>query len=235
MPISLEDFEKRIARLRADIVEQGRRVERIVETAIECLFERDQTKADWVIDRDSVIDRADVEIEQAAVDLLGAIARTAVELPAKQLRLVLMIVKVNNELERSADLAGEIAEQVALFKTLPCQPSKRFRVMANSVVGIVRDTATCLERVDTQIAQSVLANDDTMDRFEEAILREMQQGVADGSVTVEFAFATNIVANHLERIGDHCTNIAEQIIYIATGQIVRHQKGQWSQPQEPQR
>lgn len=234
MPIELEVFEKQIARLKADIVEQGRRVERMVEASIESLYDHDQAKADWVIEHDAIIDCADVEIERAAVDLLCDIARTAVDLPAKQLRLVLMIVKVNNELERCADLASDIAEQVGNFSTLPTEPSRRFRVMANSVVGIVRDTATCLERVDTKIAQSVLASDDTMDRFEQAILHEMQQGVAAGSVPVEFAFAANIVANHLERIGDHCTNIAEQIIYIATGQIVRHMKGQWSEPQDPQ-
>lgn len=233
MPNTLEVFERRIARLRADMVEQGRRVERMVEGAVEAIFEMDQSKADWIISHDSVIDRADVEIERAAVDLLTDIARTAVDLPERLLRLLLMIVKVNNELERTADGAVTIAEQVATFQALADEPSGRFRVMANSAVGIVRDTVTCFERQDTKLAQAVLASDDTMDEFERAILLEMQQRVAAGDANVEFAFATNIVANELERIGDHCTNVAEQVIYIATGKIVRHMEGHWTEPEEP--
>lgn len=233
MPNTLEVFERRIARLRADMVEQGRRVERMVEGAVEAVFEKDKAKAEWIIEHDSVIDRADVEIERAAVDLLSDIARAAVELPAEQLRLLLMIVKVNNELERAADGAVTIAEQVAVFESLSDEPSGRFRVMANSAVGIVRDTVTCFEQENTRLAQAVLASDDTMDEFERAILLEMQQRVAGGVINVEFAFATNIVANELERIGDHCTNVAEQVIYIATGKIVRHMEGHWTEPEEP--
>ena len=233
MPNTRESIERRIARLRVDMVEQGRRVERLVEGAVEAVFDRDAEKAAWVIKHDAVIDRADVEIERAAVDLLGDIAREAFDLSPEQLRLVLMIVKVNNELERTADGAVEIAEQVEVFKALTDEPSGRFRVMANSAVGIVRDTVTCFENRDTSLAQSVLASDDTMDEFERAILLEMQQRVAAGQANVEFAFATNIVANELERIGDHCTNVAEQVIYIATGKIVRHMEGHWTEPEEP--
>lgn len=233
MSMSLETFQRRIARLRSDLAEQGRRVERLVEAAVESVFNFDPAEAEWVISHDADIDRADVEIERAAVDLLADIARVSVELPARQLRLVLMIVKANNELERIADGAVAIAEQTPALHTLPGAPSARFHVMANSAVGIVRDTITCFQREDTAIARSVLASDDTMDEFERAILREMQQAVADGACHVEFAFATNIVANELERIGDHCTNIAEQVIYIDTGKIVRHMKGRWSEPREP--
>jgi len=233
MPISIESIEQRIAQLRADIVEQGRRVEQMVQTAVESVFDRDADKASWVIKHDEVIDRADVEIERAAVDLLTVIAHNAVDLPPRDLRRLLMIVKVNNELERIADNATLTAEQVEVFAQLPCRLSNRFRVMANSVIGVVRDTATCLEREDLEFSQTVLASDDTIDEFERAILHEMQQGVADGEVGVEFAFATNIMANELERIGDHCTNIAEQVIYIATGKIVRHMEGRWTTPEEP--
>lgn len=233
MPIPREVFERRIAQLRADMVEQGRRVERMVEVAVEALFEKDQSKSTWVIQNDAVIDRADVEIERAAVSILCDLARTSVDLPAEQIRLVLMIVKVNNELERAADAAVTIAEQVPTFLTLSDEPSSRFRVMANSAVGIVRDTVTAFERRDTSLARDVLNSDDTMDEFERAILLEMQQRVAAGAVNVEFAFATSIVATELERIGDHCTNVAEQVIYIATGKIVRHQEGHWTEPEMP--
>ncbi len=233
MPTPTDPFQRRILRLKADLTEQGRRVERMVEAAVEAVFDRDRDKARWVIEHDAVIDRADVELEQAAVDLLTDIARATVDLEPRLLRLVLMIVKVNNELERCADLAGDIAEQIPALDTLTDRPGDRFRVMANSVVGITRDSVSAFEREDTAVARAVLSSDDAVDEFERAILREMQHAVAAGAVGVEFAFATQTVANLLERIGDHCTNIAEQVIYIATGKIVRHAGGHWSEPVEP--
>jgi len=233
MPHATEDYQRRILRLKADLSEQGRRVERMVESAVEAVFDHDLTKARWVMDHDRVIDRADIEIEQAVVTLLTEIARAPVNLEPRLMRLVLMIVKVNNELERCADLAGDIAEQVPVFASLSDRPRDRFRVMANSVVGIVRDVVTAFNDEDVANAQAVLAADDAMDEFERAILHDMQQRLADGAVAVEFAFATTIVAHLLERLGDHCTNVAEQVIYIATGKIVRHLEGHWTEPEEP--
>ncbi|RMH24555.1 MAG: hypothetical protein D6693_09830 [Planctomycetota bacterium] len=230
MPTSTDPYTRRTARLKADLVEQGRRVERMVGAAVEAIFTGDRDRARWVVEHDSVIDKADVEIEQAAVNLLTDIARVEVHLEPPTMRLVLMIVKVNNELERCADLAGDVAEQTDAI-TAPL--GDRFRVMANSVVGIAHDAVTAFDTLDTAVARAVLTADDTVDAFESLILREMQAGVADGSVSVEHAFAANHVAHLLERLGDHCTNIAEQVIYIATGKIVRHAGGQWSEPEEP--
>jgi len=230
MPTSPDPFVQRITRLKADLVEQGRRVECMVETSVVAIFTRDQAKARWVIERDEVIDRADIEIEQAAVGLLTDIARVAVDIEPQLLRLVLMLVKVNNELERCADLAGDIAEQAT---AIDAQLSDRFRVMANSVVGISHEAVSAFEREDTGIARAVLESDDTVDAFETMILRDIQSGVAAGKVSVEYAFAVHLVSHLLERLGDHCTNIAEQVIYIATGKIVRHAGGQWTEPEAP--
>jgi phosphate transport system protein len=106
--------------------------------------------------------------------------------------------------------------------------------MANSVIGILDGAVQCLERVDTRLARTVLMSDDAVDAFEQAIIREVQQGVADRIFTVDFAFAVSSVATMLDRVDDHCTNIAEQVIYVATGKIVRHQGGQWSEPAPPE-
>lgn len=227
-------YEQRIARLKADLVAQGRRVQDMLEAAVESIFERDADKARAVQARDALIDKVDVEIERASVDLLAEIARAVVDLEHVQIRWVLTIVKVNNELERIADIACDLCTRVDAFVALREPPSERFRVMANSVIGILDASVRCLDRVDTRLAQTVLASDDAVDAFEQAILRELQQGLADRALSVDFAFAVSSLAAMLDRVDDHCTNIAEQVIYVATGRIVRHEEGHWTAPAAPE-
>lgn len=224
-------FVRRIDRLRADLLEQGRRVGAMLEQSVEALFERDDEKGRRVVEADEVIDRVDVEVERAAVRLLRDVAQTVAAVDDDQLRMVLTIVKINNELERIADAAVEIAQMRREVgdSDLP----GAFRVMANSVIGLVRDTNRCFEALDTALARRVLSSDETIDEFERMILRDTQRALAAGEIEVDAAFALHAIAARLEIIDDHCSNIAEQVIYVATGAIVRHQDGQWSEPRVP--
>lgn len=233
MAVPAQRFEQRIAQLKADLIEQGGRVQQMVDAAVKAVFERDPALADWVIEHDAVIDRTDVDIERAAVKLLAEIASVECELGDDRIRWVLIIVKMNNELERIADEAVVMANSVGAFVDMPDAPPVRFRMMANSVIGIVQQTNRAFERVDVKLARDVLTSDDLVDEFESQILRDMQQQLARGDVEVDFAFAVNKVTAALERIDDHCTNIAEQVIYLGTGKIVRHQRGAWSEPEKP--
>ncbi len=233
MPTSAQGFEQRIARLKSDLVEQGRRVQRMLEAAVESVFDRDDSKARWVCDHDAVIDKVDVDIERAAVQILVDGARGGTSLGEAQVRWVLTIVKVNNELERIADEAVQVAERLDAFIALPDPPPDRFRVMANSVIGILENVVRCFDTLDADLARIVLASDDAVEAFEQAILRETQEGLRAGATTVDFAFAVNSMAAGLDRVNDHCTNIAEQVIYVATGAIVRHSHGHWTAPEQP--
>jgi phosphate transport system protein len=233
MPLSHEAFKQRVARLKADIVEQGRRVTRIVESSIESVFDADHDKAHWVIENDSLIDRVDVEIERAAVALLSDSTREGADLSGDQLRMVLTVVKVNNELERIADGAVDICERVEEMSDVSGAFPPTFRVMANSVVGILDCTIRSLDTLDTKLAETVLSSDDTVDEFERVLLRETQQRLANGDIDVDLGFALHTIAGSLERMGDHCTNIAEQVIYVVTGKIVRHTEGHWTSPETP--
>lgn len=226
------EFEQRIERLKADLINQGRLVERMVESAIDSVFERAPKKAEWVINEDAEVDRVDIELEQRAVRLLVDIAGECVELEPTRIRMLLTIVKINNELERIADISVNIAEQLPTLLEIPAPPTT-FRVMANSIIGIVRDANTAFETLDIPTARAVLASDDLVDEFELKILREAQEKVAAGDTPVDVAFGLMRVATDLERMGDHCTNIAEQVIYVATGAIVRHQEGHWTAPEMP--
>ena len=208
---------------------QGNRVLDMATRGVESYFDRDIEKARSVVSGDSVIDKVDVEIERASIGLL-----TRGEKDEHNIRAVLTIVKVNNELERIADLAVNIAEvSLDSGQTTEVVPAT-FRVMANSVIGMLRDANQSIGRVDAQLAERVLAFDDTVDRFKNEISLDAQQKVASGKFGVKFAFRLMTVVKSLERIADHCTNICEQLIYLETGRIVRHMPEGWSKPVMPE-
>lgn len=235
MPSSPQGFATRLDRLKADLVEQGRRVQSLIEASFEAFFTRDAERAARVIAQDDVIDRADVEIEKACVHLLTDATHTGARLDPAQLRAVLTIVKVNNELERIADAAVTIAERTRNLKTIPGEIPETFRVMTNSAVGILRDVNQAFDRYDARLAKLVLQSEDAVAAFKNAIIRDAEESILSGAMTVDFAFALQEIANQCELMTDHCTNIAEQIIYSVTGAIVRHMEGHWVEIPAPTR
>jgi phosphate transport system protein len=220
MANSAQDYMTRVTGLRGEIVAQGRRVQAMLEGAFEALFARDAEQARAVIRLDDAIDAADV-------------ARAGSELDATQVRLLLTIVKVNNELERIADGGVDVAEMVGCLKGTPGDFPDTFRVMANSVVGILRDSSSAIERNDPRLAKVVLQSQHAVTAFKSAILRDAEERIARGTTTVEFAFRLHELANLCEVMADHCTNIAEQVIYQTTGAIVRHMETSWVEVNPP--
>src|SRR5262249_24568781 len=148
---------------------------------------------------------------------------------ADQLRMVLTVVKVNNELERVADAGVRIAKQLKHLSTAGTPLPDTFRVMTNSVVGLLRDANTSLGRVDAELAKVVLASEDAIEEFKRALIRDAQERVAKGTMSVDFAFTLQEIAGACEAMADHCTNIVEQVIYVSTGAIVRHLEGHWEE------
>lgn len=222
-----QGFGNRIDRLRIELVDQGRRVQSVLESAFDAVFKRDEAAADRAIADDDSVDRVDLDIERAAVQLLTDATRESSNLEPHDLRNVLTIVKVNNELERVADAACEIAERVDTFLAIPGEIPQTFRVMANSVVGILRDANRAFERSDAVLAKVVLQSESAVEAFKGAILRSAEERIAAGAMPVDFAFALHEIANQCERVADYCSNIAEQVIYSVSGTIVRHTHGHW--------
>lgn len=227
MPTSPEGFERRIDGLKRELVAQGGRVLALLETAFDAFLTRDGLKASGVEGADSEIDAADVDIERAAVALLTDATREGAHLEARQLRHILTIVKVNNELERVADVGVAIAACVPRLPTAPGVFPPTLRVMTNSVLGIVRDSNLAVDHTDARMARVVLQSEDAVAAFKAALLRNAEEQIAAGKMAVEFAFNVHELATRCEDIADHCTNIAEQILYLATGTIMRHMEGHW--------
>jgi len=226
MTTTPEAFENRIAQIRASLVEQGRRVEALCERAFESLFTDDADAGAAVERDDDVIDRADVEIEKASVNLLTQAARDAVPLEPRHLREVVTIVKVNNEFERIADAAVAATLSRSVGGSAVTMPPT-FRVMTNSVLGIIRDTTRSYERSDGRLAKLTLDAEDTVATFKSIIVKEAEERMASGGLSVEAAFFLHEVAGLCERMADHCSNVAEQVLWTSTGKIVRHTGSGW--------
>jgi phosphate transport system protein len=106
-------------------------------------------------------------------------------------------------------------------------------VLTNSVAGILRDVTQSFERGDARLAKIVLDSEDTVDAFKSQLIRDAERAIASGAMPVDFAFAIYELVSQCERIADHATNIAEQIIYAATGAIVRHTDAGWIELPKP--
>lgn len=229
MPTSPQGFSARVVELKAELAGQGRRVQQLLESAFDAAFAKDEQSARRTIDLDDVVDKVDVDIERRAVALLTDACAQGAALPADDLRAVLTIVKVNNELERIADVGVSVGELVPDLINHRVELPETIRVMTNSVVGILRDSCLALDRNDGHLAKVVLASEDAVEMFKRAILRDCQVLVSSGKMTVDAAFAIQSLATCCEIMANHCTNIAEQALYVASGKIVRHMHGHWEE------
>lgn len=220
-------FPRRLSQLKSDIVQQGLRVRTMIEEAVTAAFDRDEALAAKVIADDDVVDRVDVLIERRAVELLTEATRQSAGLSEQQVRLLLTIVKVNNELERIADLAVEMALRLQRLEQDHDRIPDSFRVMAFSAVGILRDVVSALDQADVPLAKIALRSEDTLAEFKRALVAELEKQVHASSMPLNFALFLNGIAAQFVSIADHSSNIAEQVIYLNTGAIVRHLESGW--------
>ena len=223
----MTEFQTKLTALYQKLDEQGRRVLLAALGSVDAFFDMDAAKADLVVEGDIEIDRIDVEIELESIQLLALSPTDDYEI-----RSVLTLVKVNNELERIADCAVSIGESVTHSPQNQPIP-QTFRVMANSVIGMIRDANRALRDRNPELARQVLLFDDTVDRFKREILKSAQTKIVSGEFDLDFGFGLLTVTKALERIADHSTNICEQVIYLETGRTVRHDPDGWSEPFEP--
>ena len=207
-----------IERLKKQILKLGAMVEESVGAAIDAVRRLDVKLAQQVIDRDSRIDEMEIEVEEECLHTL------ALHQPvAQDLRYVVSVLKMNNDLERIGDLSVSLAERVqflaaARIDDLPFD----LDTMADRVQTMLKNALDALVNVDPQLAQSVLDTDDVVDDIHRQMYREVERRVRGGIDNVEPLLHAVAVSRGLERIADHATNIAEDVVYLAKGDIVRH-------------
>ena len=216
--MTVPHFQEELDQLKARLLEMGGLAEDRVRSAVRALAERDQELVDAVLTGDTPINRLHIEIDGRCVKLLALHQPMAVDL-----RVILSAVKINTDLERVGDLAINIAEAAVRYLGHP--PVKELidiPRMADIAHRMLRDALDAFVRRDTALAQQVLDADDGLDALKTQVFRELLTYMLQDPHTIEPSLDLILVSRHLERIGDHATNIAEDVIYFVAGRDVRH-------------
>jgi phosphate transport system protein len=212
-------FQNEIERLKKKILHLAALVEEALQQAVKSVADKRVELADRVIDSDPVIDALEIEVEEDCLKILALHQPVAADL-----RYVVAVLKINNDLERIADLAVNIAERA---RVLAARPSLEvpfdLTSMLEATLRMVRTSVDALVVQDTARAHQVRFEDDTVDEFHRAAFRQVQKQIQRQPESVEYLICLLTVSRNLERIADHATNIAEDVIYMIEGEIVRHQ------------
>jgi phosphate transport system protein len=211
-------FQEELELLKARILAMGGLAEERVHVAVRALVERDADRLDTVLQGDEPINQLHLEIDGRAFTLL------ALHQPmASDLRVIVSALKINADLERVGDMAVNIAEAAHRYLLLPpVKPLVDLPRMAEIAQGMLRDALDSFVKKDVALAQSVLDRDDLLDDLKDQIFRELITYMLGDPAKIEGSLALILISRHLERIGDHATNIAEDIIFMVSARDVRH-------------
>jgi phosphate transport system protein len=211
-------FQEELEQLKARLLEMGGLAEDRLRLAVSGLVDRDGSTIERVLGGDTAINQLHIEIDDRCFKLL------ALHQPmATDLRAIVAVVKINTDLERVGDLAVNIAEAARRYATHP--PVKKLKdipKMGDIAQAMLRDALDSFVRRDTVLAQQVLNEDDRLDALKTQIFRELLSYMIEDPSTVEPALDLILISRHLERIGDHATNIAEDVIFMVSALDVRH-------------
>ena len=213
-------LRRKIEKLNNQLLSVGAQVEEGVQLAVKAIERRDADAATRVIDGDIEIDRKEVDLEEECLEILALHQPVAVDL-----RHIVAVLKINKDLERAGDLAVNIAETaIHLSGETRIGIPKDYFVMAQKTQAMLRTSLDSFVNMSIEAAYQVLAEDDEVDRMKHRLHRQFEDRVKDEAESIQPLTHLFLVSRHLERIGDLATNIAEEVIYMITGEIVRHGK-----------
>ncbi len=213
-------IEHQIQQLKQLILRFGTIVEESINRSNIALFMKDVALARRVMDNDSEIDRMEVEVEEECLKILALYQPVAADL-----RFVVAVLKINNDLERIGDLASNIAKRVAqLENTGPYELPREIPLMAKQAEEMVKKSLDAVVNGDPDLARLIREEDDVVDAGRQTVRKLMMEQIKQNPESVESLLRINSVSKHLERIADMATNIAEDVIYMVEGEIVRHRQ-----------
>ncbi len=214
----MRHFEERLNELRQRLLEMSGLVESAIYRSVHAVVDRDEGLAQRVIENESRVNQMEIDIDDMAVQLLALEQPVAIDL-----RLITAAIKINNDLERMGDLAVSIAERAL---SLMHEPSVNAQIdvpyLAGLVESMVRKALDSFVKKDSDLARNVLFSDDAVDNLRNTIYKEMILYMEDNPRSIPQALNLIFVARNLERIADHATNIAEDVLFLVEGVDVRH-------------
>lgn len=205
--------------LHCDILSMCAQVEEMIHTSVDELRRPDLDTARQLSERDHEIDAWDIRIEENCLKILALHQPVATDL-----RRITSVLKISGELERIADLGVNIAERAsALVNCVEIVVPDRLKQMAQLAVDMVHRSIDAFVQLDSQLAREVLRDDDKVDRLNREVIEELQALMQRSPDFVAPALHLFSASRHIERVGDHATNIAEDVVYLTEGAIIRHQ------------
>jgi phosphate transport system protein len=211
-------LERDLESLQRDILMMGTAVEEMIAKAIRALQERDLSLAREVIDGDVAIDELENHVDEESLKILALHQPVATDL-----RRIAAVMLINTDLERMADLVVDIAERAEVLATPPFIPvPDPLQRMTDMTTTMVRECLNAFVHLDARLARRVVRLDDEVDRLNSEIIDELVRGMKRSPDSIEHGLSLFSAVRHLERIADHATNIAEDVVYLVEGEIVRH-------------
>ena len=211
-------FEHDLEELKERLLWMAGLAERAVHQAVQAVFQKDEALATRVLDEEKAINEMQIEIDDRVMQLVALQQPMAVDR-----RFILSASRINNDLERIGDQAVNIAQSALRILRHPqVKPYVDLPRMSELAEGMVRDSLNALVNRDAELAKSVLIRDDQVDNLRDQIFRELLTYMMENSAVIYPAFELVLITKNLERIGDHATNIAEDVIYMVAGRDVRH-------------
>jgi phosphate transport system protein len=216
--MTLRHFDEELSELKTKLLRMAGLAEDQIDKALTALVTRDSTLARQVIERDHQVNAMDVEIDEDCIRLL-ALHQPA----ARDLRLVTTAMKIATELERISDLAENVCERAIELNEEPqLKPYIDIPRMGNLARMMVKESIDAFVKDDAVLARKVLTDDDSVDDLMEQLFRELLSFMLEDTRTITRAIRLSFIAKYLERMADHATNIAELVVYLVEGKIIRH-------------
>jgi phosphate transport system protein len=211
-------FREELDELQRRLLEMAGLVESAIHQSILALVQRDEQAAKDVLWKEAQINQKDLEIDEFATRLLALYQPMA-----RDMRFLTAVIKMNGDLERMGDLAVNITERaLSLMQEAPVKPLIDIPRMASLAETMVRNSLDALVTRDEALARSVLVSDDEVDQLKDAVYKELVTFMQEQSTTIPRAVDLMFIAHNLERIADHATNIAEDVLFLMKGIDVRH-------------
>ena len=214
----LRHFDEELGALKQKLLLMGGLVESQISGSLRALIERDSDLAQQIIVNDHRVNALDVEVDEDCLRLLALHQPTAGDL-----RFVTTAMKISTELERMSDLAENIAERAVELNEEPqLKPYIDIPRMANWALRMVKESLDAFVNRDARLARKVCTDDDFVDDLTEQLFRELLSFMIENPQTISRAIRLTFVAKYIERIADHATNVAELVVYLVEGKIIRH-------------
>ncbi|HEY6549263.1 MAG TPA: phosphate signaling complex protein PhoU [Vicinamibacteria bacterium] len=211
-------FEDELQQLKNRLLEMGALVEDRVHRAVHSLIDRKAEEAEVIIKGDQIVNELHIEIDDRCLRLLATQTPLAVDL-----RLITSAMKINSDLERIGDQAVNVAENVVkILPQPPLKPLIDIPRMAEIAEKMTRDSLDAFVRRDPELARDVLRRDDAVDQLKDQVFRELLTYMMADPGTIQRALALILISRNLERVADHATNIAEDVIFLVEAKDVRH-------------